>query len=261
MKKTLLVTGSLISSFLIALPSHGENLADLKQLLNENQCVGCDLTRAGLVMSSLVGADLRSANLVGANLSRADLSGANLSGANLSGASLYGANLSGADLTGANLIGADLRNAYLVNTILTDTKLTNAYVQGAVGISEDAADAQQFYQWGLKEDQRGNYQAAFNHYNQAINLDPEFAAAYLGKAVIISRMGNVDKAIKEGEKAGELFALQENEEGVELSARFIGLVKARAEIEQDERENRSRGGGFAQVVNSLVPMLLRFVLP
>jgi uncharacterized protein YjbI with pentapeptide repeats len=235
-----------------------ENLSDLSKLLNTNQCLDCDLSNAGLVMTNLAGAKLMGANLAGANLSRANLSGVDLTGANLMGASLYGANLTGANLMGANLNSTDLRNAYVVNANFTGADLKTAYVQGAVGIPENAADAGQFYLWGLEEDQKGNYKAAFSHYNQAINLDPEFAPAYLAKAVISSRMGKTVKAIEDGEKAGELFASQENKEGAQLSARFVEIVKVRAEMEDSENQGSPQ---FVQIVNSIAPLLLRFILP
>lgn len=62
--------------------------ADLKRLIETNECPGCDL---------------READLRRLNLARANLEGANLKGANLFYTILDGANLSGADLRATNL--------------------------------------------------------------------------------------------------------------------------------------------------------------
>ena len=259
MKRILSITGGLFTSFLLTLPSAAENLSHLNQLLSTKECQECQLSSAGLVMVNLSGAKLSGANLVNANLSRANLSGADLSNANLSGASLYGANLSGANLSGAIVNTTDLRNAYLFNANLTEVDLETAYVEGAVGIPKHAADAQQFYMWGLVEDQKGNYQAALRHYNRAIEMDAQFAPAYLGRAVISSRLGNTPKAIQDGETAGELFQKQDNEGGHELSNQFVQAVKAREKIE-DEDENQG-SPQFVQIVNTIGPLLLKFLLP
>ncbi len=260
MKRILLITGGLLSSFLLNLPSVAENISHLNQLLTTKECQNCELTNAGLVMVNLSGAKLSGANLVNANLSRANLSGADLSNANLSGASLYGANLSGANLSGAIVNTTDLRNTYLFNAILTEVKLETAYVQGAVGIPKSAADAEQFYMWGLVEDQKGNYKAALRHYNRAIEIDTKFAPAYLGRAVISSRLGNIDRAIEDAETAGELYQEQNNEGGHELSKKFVQAVKTREEIEDEE--NGDQGSPqFVEIVNTMGPLLLKFLLP
>jgi uncharacterized protein YjbI with pentapeptide repeats len=259
MKKILLMIGGLLTSLVLALPSVAENLSHLNQLLNTKECQNCELSHAGLVMVNLAGAKLSGANLVNANLSRANLSGADLTNANLSGASLYGANLTGANLTGAIVNTTDLRNAYLFNADLSEVNLETAYVQGAVGIPKYAADAEQFYLWGLVEDQKGNYQAALNHYNQAIDLDAKLAPAYLGRAVISSRLGDIPKAIRDAETAGELFKEQNNQNAYELSNQFVQAVKAREEIE--DRDDNQGNPQFVQIVNTIGPLLLQFLLP
>lgn len=258
-----IITTVIFATIAIPLKVQAENINHLSQLLNTKQCENCDLSNAGLVMTNLTGANLTGANLMGANLSRANLTGANLAGANLMGASLYGANLTGANLTGANLTSADFRNTYLVNANFQNTNLGSAYIQGAVGIPETAGEAEQFYAWALQEDKEGNYPAAMKHYNQAIELNPELAPAYLGRAIIKSRYGKVDNAIEDGEKAQELFLAQNNEEGYTLSARFIQLAQARSEFEangDDEQGNPK----FVEIVNgiaTIAPMLLRFFIP
>ncbi len=257
MGKQIILITAILANLAIPTGISAENINHLSQLLNTKNCENCDLTNAGLVMANLTGANLAGANLVGANLSRANLTGANLSGANLSGASLYGANLSGANLSGANLTGADFRNTYLVNANFQNTNLGSAYVQGAIGMPETAAQAEQFYLWALQEDKKGNYPTAIKYYTQAIELDPDLAPAYLGRAIIKSRYGNISTAIEDGEKAQELFESQENAEGYALSTRFIQLAQARSEF---EAKNGNQGNPqFVQIVNTIAPMLFKFL--
>lgn len=257
--KGKIIIATLLTSLALPPQISAENINHLSQLLNTKNCENCDLTNAGLVMTNLTGANLKGANLVGANLSRANLTGADLRGANLSSASLYGANLSGANLSGANLNNTDLRNTYLVNAIFQNTNLASTYVQGAVGMPETAAQADQFYLWALQEDKKGNYPTAIKYYTQAIELDPELAPAYLGRAIIKSRYGSTDTAIEDGEKAQELFEAQNNAEGYALSTRFIQLAQARSDLEAKNGEEGNPQ--FVQIVNTIAPMLFKFFLP
>jgi len=96
---------------------------NFKILIEERQCVRCDLAGIDLTRVNLSGVNLEGANLAGAKLFLADLSSANLRQANLQAASLGGADLAGADLTGANLTGAVLEGAYLGGAI-TDGMIT-----------------------------------------------------------------------------------------------------------------------------------------
>ncbi|WPF87729.1 pentapeptide repeat-containing protein [Cyanobacterium aponinum AL20118] len=259
MNKTILLTSTLLMSLIATFPCQAENIEHLNQLLQTKQCENCDLAGAGLVMINLQGANLRGANLVGANLSRADLTGADLRGANLTNASFFGANLSGANLSGANAYNTDFRNSYVQGVIIEGLDLSMAHIQGTVGIPATAASAEQFYVWGLSEDKDGNYKAAADYYSQAINLNPELAQAYLGRAVIKSRYGQVSAAIKDAETAQGLFETQNNSEGYLLSSRFVQLVKARAEAE--EKDGNQGSPQFVQIVNSIAPMVLKLFLP
>ncbi len=259
MNKIILLTSSVLMGLITTFPSQAENITHLNQLLQTKQCENCDLANAGLVMIDLKGANLRGANLVGANLSRADLTGADLRGANLSNASFHGANLSGANLAGANAYNTDFRNSYVQGVIIEGLDLSNALIQGTVGIPATAASAEQFYLWALSEDKKGNYKAAAQFYSQAINLNPDLAQAYLGRAVIKSRYGQVNSAIQDAETAQSLFENQDNSEGYLLSSRFAQIVKARAEA--DEKEGNEGSPQFVQIVNAIAPMVLKFFMP
>ena len=74
-----------LSSSLTPEPAVSKEQA-IRQLLETNACVRCDLSNANLSET-----DLRDANLEGANLTGANLSGANLAQAYLVGATLNGA--------------------------------------------------------------------------------------------------------------------------------------------------------------------------
>ena len=259
MKASVLAMITTLSTIAISVPLQAENLSDLNQLLSTKKCSQCDLSNSGLVMANLTGADLKQANLISANLSQANLRGADLSGANLTGASLHGANLTGADLSGANLTGTDLRNAYLGNTNLKDVDLNTAYLQGVRGISDDAATPEQFHRWGVREAERGNYDAAIAHYQRAIKIDPEFAPPYLGIAMIQHRFDNRTAAQKNAQIAAELFKKQEHQVGYQTALNFEQQVEAIRQAEENIA-NRNRGasnvGKFMGGVGSLLLKLL-----
>ncbi len=259
MKALFLSVITTLSTIVISVPLQAENLSDLNQLLGTKKCSQCDLSNSGLVMANLTGADLKQANLISANLSQANLIGADLSGANLTGASLNGANLTGANLTGANLTGADLRNAYLGNTNLTDVDLNTAYLEGVRGIADDAATPEQFHRWGVREAERGNYDAAIAHYQRAIKQDSEFAPAYLGLAIIQFRFDNQTAAQKNAQIAAELFKKQEHQVGYQTALNFQHQVEAIRQAEENVA-NRDRGasnvGKFMGGVGSLLLKLL-----
>ncbi len=249
---------SLMAVAFTPIPVNGENLTHISQLLRTRECQDCDLTNAGLVMADLRDANLVGADLTRANLSRANLQGANLTNANLSGASFHGANLTGANLTGAILDYTDLRNAYVVDADFEDTDLTTTYINGAVGIPSGAVSAEQFYQWALIEDERGNYSQALQHYHSALELDPQFSSAYLARGVVQARYGRNAIALNDFQTAQKLFKQQENEEGYNISSNFIELLKNK---EESNQQNKTRGSSrFVQTINGIMPLLFRFLL-
>ncbi len=250
----IIATAAIVTAFGLTTPVRAENIQDLSQLLNTKQCPQCDLSGSGLVMANLAGAELSGANLSGANLSRANLSGANLSGANLSGASLHGANLSGAILIGAKLYGTDLRKSYLVNANLIGVSLDTAYMQGAMGIPNYAGTPELFHFWAVKEADKANYRAAIENYNRALNLNPQFAPAYLGRGLARYRLGDEPGAIQDGEMAVQLFLAQGNEIGSQGSQQFLeGMEFAR------NLPNGPGGGGMHKFMGSIGSLLLKFL--
>lgn len=233
----------------------------LQQLLQTRNCPRCDLRGAGLVYADLSGADLSGADLRGANLSRANLSTANLSGADLRGTSFYGANLTAVDLQGAQLGGADLREAVVVNASFGGADLTNAAVEGAVALPVALAGARDRFNWGVREAARRNYAGAIAYYNQALEIDPGFAEAYLNRAVARSHLADYPGALADGEQAGNLFANAADPAGQASAQAFHDTLKKYLE-ESEKRERGSSGVGitvldFVRGLGSfIIPMLL-----
>lgn len=102
----------------------------VRQLLNTQKCVACNLQNANLRDAYLENADLSGANLKKANLEGAFLKSAKLNGANLVGAKLKGANLASTRLEWTRLENANLAGANLESAILVDVNLGGADLRG-----------------------------------------------------------------------------------------------------------------------------------
>ena len=260
MKTQLLTAIATLTTITISLPTQAENLSDLNQLLGTKKCSQCDLTNSGLVQADLTGADLVKADLTGANLSQANLMGANLSEANLTGASLHGANLTGADLTGANLTGTDLRNAYVGNTNLAEVDLDSAYLEGIKGLSVMAATPEQFHRWGVKEFERGNYNAALAHYRKAIKLDPEFAPAYLALGMIQYNFDHRTEAKENTAIAAKLFKKQEHQLGYRTATNVQKKMELIEQAEENTAKHQSGMGHVGKFMGSVGSLILQLLL-
>ncbi|QDZ40031.1 hypothetical protein FRE64_08820 [Euhalothece natronophila Z-M001] len=248
-------TATVLTLLMSATPALSENLSHLNQLLSSRECEDCNLVNAGLVRANLAGAQLQGANLANANLSRANLSGADLTGANLTGASLNGADLTGANLTGVTLQQTDLRNSYLTNAQLEGTSLENAYIQRAVGIPTSASSADQLYRLAVAEAQQRNYEIAVEYSTQAIEADSDYAPAYLGRGVARYELGDESAAREDAEVAAELFAAQDNAEGVQASQQFMKAM----EIARQRPEDNGGGSSFGDILTGIGSLLMRFL--
>lgn len=252
----LLLTGGVVPA------ASAENLEHTQQLLMTNECASCDLNKAGLVHAELLGADLTQANLIQANLSHANLSGAKLNQAQLTGAVLFGADLSGADLSGANLQGVDLREANLTNANLTGANIQGANLLGAIGIPAELATVRNFYLWGMAEAQRGNFRAAIENYNQALDKDSDFAHAYLARSIARFRLGDPAGALTDAQKADELYLAQNNERGHQAASQFaLGIQAAQEAYVARQRAGTSggAGGNILNVLGGLAGMALQML--
>jgi tetratricopeptide (TPR) repeat protein len=255
MKPTLIATAALLTTIYFAPAAKAENSEHIRQLLATKQCVGCDLSGAGLVMANLSGANLRGANLSGTNLSRANLSGADLSDANLSGASLYGANLSGAKLSGTQLSGADLRDSYLVNADLLTTDLNSTNLEGAIGIPPQAAKPEDFYRWGMDQGQKGDPTRAIEYFNQALSIDSKYAPAYMARGVARYQLLDRAGAMQDAQQAKKLFFVQRDNTGYQTAQAFV------KELESPAGSTVSKGKpSFFNFLGGVSSLLLKFLL-
>ncbi|MES1021406.1 pentapeptide repeat-containing protein [Gloeocapsa sp. BRSZ] len=224
MNSSLVITTTLLAT-IISPAVASANTEEIQQLLSTKDCQNCNLSGAGLVLANLSGANLSGANLSGANLSRANLSGANLVGANLMGASLFGANLSGTILNGSDLSAADLRETYLVNASLTGAQLSGANFQGAVGIPHQIGNAQDFYGWGVVQGKKGDPEGAIAYFNQALTVNPDYAAAYLARGVARYQLFDRPGALQDAKQAEKLFLAQANNDGLQTAQIFINELE------------------------------------
>lgn len=242
---TLLITGGTL------LPAQAENLEQTQQLLNTNECTGCELNRAGLVYAQLTGANLAGASLIQANLSHTNLSAANLSQAQLNGAVLFGADLSGANLSGANLQGADLREAILTNVDLEGANIEGANLLGAVGVPANIGTADNYYRWGMQAAEQGNFRGAINNYNQALALDSDFANAYMARSIARFRLGDRAGALEDAQFADQLYTEQNNDRGHQIASQFaLGIQQAEEAYAKQQRAG-SGGGAGGNILNVL----------
>ncbi len=248
-----------------------ENIEHVNRALSTNICQKCDLSSAGLVFAKLSGVDLSNSNLREANLSRANLSfanlknvdfrgasllganlnGADLSGANLSSVDLSGANFSNANLQGANLAGSDLRRAYFVGANITGVNFASTFLRGAVGIPTNTVKAEEYYAWATDEDKKTNFRQAIEYYNKAVLVDPKFAIGYLGRAISLRQLGDVESAIQDSERASGLFEAQGDKKGLKLAQDLTEALK---------NPPSPSGGGFGDFISGLGSLLLQFVL-
>jgi uncharacterized protein YjbI with pentapeptide repeats len=226
----------LLAPLWMTAPAAAENIEHVQQLLATKACTNCDLSNTGLVFANLSKANLQGADLSNANLSRANLSQADLSGANLTGAILYGANLTGAKLNSTNLSGADLRGAYLSNTEVADINLSNANLQGVVGLPSQVGNAKDFFNWALTASEKGQYGRAIENYTQAISIDSNLGAAYLGRGLAQFRSGNQKAALADSKQASQIFLAQGDETGHQAASSFITLM------ETPSKEDKVSGG-------------------
>ncbi len=255
-----LASATIVLGFSVTLPTspaRAENLAQLQQLLSTRECQGCQLQNAGLVHADLTGVDLSGADLTFANLSQANLVGANLSGANLTGAMLQGANLSGANLSGATLNGTDLRRAYLYGADMQGVDISSTYIEQSIGLPDGILSFNDYYRWGIEAGQQENYPVAVNYFTQAIQLQPDFAPAYLARAVARYKMIDAEGAIADSTAAADLFAQQGDLQSQAAAQHFVEEIYA---IEEAASKPPRARGSFTSLIQGLASLLMRFAL-
>ena len=147
----------------------------------------------------------------------------------------------------------------MVDATVKGTELSQAYLREATGLPLTAMGAQNFYNWGVEEADRGNYHGAIENYDRAVTVDPKFAQAYMDRALAYAQLGQYDKAVADSTKAGELFAAAGNQEALLLSQNFNETMVA----VQERNKKRARGGGgnFLDFLGSLGSVLLPLFTP
>ena len=246
----------LITAVDVSTVARAEDLQHSQQLITTGECPACDLSRASLVYMDLARAKLQDADLSNANLNQANLTDADLRGADLSGAVLFNATLTGADLTGADLTGADLRQAYLVGANLTGAILDHALFAGAVGMPEIIASPQVLFDMGLDEASRGNFEAAYAHYNQVLELEPNTPEVYLARSLARYQVADVVGALADADTAESLFRNVNNVEGAEMAA---GLSQRIVQQQETIAAGPSAGKpNFLNLLESIVPFVFQF---
>lgn len=252
-----LASATVVLGFAVASPARAENLAHIQQLLSTRECSNCQLQRAGLVHADLTGVDLTGADLQFANLSQANLVGANLQGANLTGAMLQGANLSGANLQGAILTGTDLRRAYLYGANMEGVDLSSTYIQQSIGLPDGILSFNDYYRWGIEAGQHANYPVAVDYFSKAIQLQPDFAPAYLARAIARYKMIDAEGAISDSTVAADLFAEQGDFQSQAAAQNFIAQINA---IEEAASKPPRARGSLTGLLQGLASLLMRFAL-
>ncbi len=254
MKPPILATLALLITLCLTTPA-AANSENTRQLLATKECQSCELSGVGLVLTNLAGVNLSGANLSGANLSRANLSGADLRNANLNGASLFGANLDGANLSGANLSVADLRDSYLGNTDFTGADMSGANLQGAIGIPAQIGKAGDFYSWGIAQGQKGDPKGAIAYFNQALSINPNFAAAYLARGVAHYQLFERPAALQDAQQAEKLFLAQGNTQAYQTAQAFVKELQTPQNASQPKKKP-----SFMNFLGSIGSVLLQFLL-
>jgi uncharacterized protein YjbI with pentapeptide repeats len=254
-RTTVLVKAAvLLTTLSMALPAQADNAEQVQTLLSTRQCARCELSNAGLVYADLRGANLQQANLSRANLSRANLQGADLRGAILTGASLAGANLTGANLDGANLAATDLRYATATNASFQGTSLDHAVLQGAIGLPTDVGTPEEFYRWAVMDSEQKNYTSAVTNFSHALERQPDFAPAYLGRGMARLQTNDRAGAIADLKQADKLFTAKGD---IKTAQSIQQSVKT---LETPPAQPKS-GNGFGSNLLSAFATLLQLFLP
>lgn len=114
-------------------------------------------------------------------------------------------------------------------------------------------DAMAWFRKGYDLSERGNYEAAIQAYEEAINLDPELAMAWNNKGAALANQGKYDEAIRDYDEAIRLdpeFTLAWNNKGAALAnkGKYDEAIRVYAEA---IRLNPEDSGAWIQRGNAL----------
>lgn len=105
------------------------------------------------------------------------------------------------DLSGGEATDPELLE-YLFGLYVAGEQFEEAKQTVDQAIAADPTDPNLLYYAGLVRDKLGEYQAALAQYDKALEINPDFEKAYVGKALAYKAMGNEQQYVAMLEKAG-----------------------------------------------------------
>ncbi|AKV66371.1 tetratricopeptide repeat protein [Microcystis panniformis] len=69
------------------------------------------------------------------------------------------------------------------------------------------------------------YELALADYSKAIELNPNYAYAYINRGVVYALTRDFPKALADAEKASELYRQQGNEAGYQKAQKLISMIR------------------------------------
>nr|WP_242072302.1 tetratricopeptide repeat protein [Microcoleus sp. FACHB-68] len=85
-----------------------------------------------------------------------------------------------------------------------------------------------YYNLGVSKIQKENYLGALEYYTQALNSAPDFAEAYFERGVTFDKLGKVEEAIQDFQKAAKIYARRKNMERHEEAIANIKKLQGEA---------------------------------
>jgi tetratricopeptide (TPR) repeat protein len=102
-----------------------------------------------------------------------------------------------------NLAYKKLKSEHLNTTSVPSASPTNLSIH-QVNISIQRWDAETFYNWGVENATRGQYEEALANFTQAISLNPRYIEAYKYRGFVCSQLGFEYRATSDLNKAASL---------------------------------------------------------
>ncbi len=86
----------------------------------------------------------------------------------------------------------------------------------------------------------GNYESSLADYSKAIQLSPEYADAYLNRATLRSQIEDYEESVRDAEKAAQLFRQHGDRDGYYRAIGFIKTTKIQVDMMQKIRFNHRK---------------------
>ncbi|NJL38554.1 MAG: tetratricopeptide repeat protein [Leptolyngbyaceae cyanobacterium RM2_2_4] len=94
-------------------------------------------------------------------------------------------------------------------------------------------ETQALFQEGYSEARSGNYRDAIVHFNQAINLNPDFTEAYVARGYAQVLLNQYDAAIQDLERASQLYRNAEDIQRADSMQSVVQQIRNRVETSQN----------------------------